>query len=130
MYCHRCVGERDYPSTDGVQHHEQELTRGTFRFNNSTYVKLTHNKSPERKHLARFACVVVPLIWLRDIFIIYDIVLIYIDTSEWSKSASLATTFLLMIFGQFANLAILATILWGAWRMGKTVPVFDRSSSD
>jgi hypothetical protein len=94
------------------------------------YIKLTHNQSPERKHLARFAFVVVPLIWLRDIFIIYDIVLIYIDTSEWSRSASLATSFLLMIFGQFANLAILATILWGAWRMGRSLPVFDRSGSD
>lgn len=101
-----------------------------FASNYIKYVELTHNQSPERKHLARFAFVVVPLIWLRDIFIVYDIVLIYIDTAEWSRSASLATTFLLIIFGQFANLAILAAILWGAGRMGRSVPVFNRSSSD
>jgi hypothetical protein len=93
-------------------------------------VKLIHIQSPERKHLARFAFVVVPLIWLRDIFIVYDIVLIYVDTAKWSRPASLATTFLLIIFGQFANLAIFATILWGAWRMGRSVPVFKRSGSD
>jgi hypothetical protein len=71
-------------------------------------------QSSERNHLARFAFVVVPLIWLRDAFIIYDNVLLYIGTVHWSRSASLATTFLLMIFRQFANLAILVTILWGA----------------
>ncbi|EAT85878.2 hypothetical protein SNOG_07227 [Parastagonospora nodorum SN15] len=80
-------------------------------------------------HLARFAFVVVPLIWLRDIFIIYDIILLYVDTSGWSDNASLATTFLLIIFGQFANLTILAMILWGAWRMGRTVKLFDSNSS-
>ncbi|KAH7414114.1 hypothetical protein DE146DRAFT_600754 [Phaeosphaeria sp. MPI-PUGE-AT-0046c] len=80
-------------------------------------------------HLARFAFVVVPLIWLRDIFIIYDIVLLYIDTSEWSRSARLATTFLLIIFRQFANLAILGMVLWGAWRMGRSVNVFGSSSA-
>jgi hypothetical protein len=95
----------------------------------SRTLKLTHIQSPERKNLARFASVVIPLIWLRDIFIIYDIVLLYVDTAQWSRPASLATTFLLMIFGQFANLAILATILWGAWRMGKSVRVFGSSSS-
>jgi hypothetical protein len=95
----------------------------------SRRLKLTHRQSPERKNLARFAFVVVPLIWLRDIFIIYDIVLLYVDTAKWSRPASLATTFLLMIFGQFANFTILATVLWGAWRMGKSVRVLGSSSS-
>jgi hypothetical protein len=91
--------------------------------------QLTNIESSESQHLARFAFVVVPLIWLRDIFIIYDIILLYVDTSGWSDNASLATTFLLIIFGQFANLTILAMILWGAWRMGRTVTLFDSNSS-
>lgn len=80
--------------------------------------------SYESKSLTRFACAVVPLIWLRDVFIIFDIVLLYYDTSDWSRSARLATTFLLIIFGQLANLAIFAMILFGAWRMGRSVNVF------
>ncbi|KAH5703130.1 hypothetical protein HBI81_046200 [Parastagonospora nodorum] len=94
----------------------------------STTNKNAHGSS-ESQHLARFAFVVVPLIWLRDIFIIYDIILLYVDTSGWSDNASLATTFILIIFGQFANLTILAMILWGAWRMGRTVKLFDSNSS-
>lgn len=83
--------------------------------------------SPERHDLARFAFVVVPLIWLRDIFIIYDIILLYVDTSGWSNNAALATTFLLVICRQFANLAILGMVLWGAWRMGRSVSLFGGS---
>lgn len=84
-------------------------------------------QSPERHDLARFAFVVVPLIWLRDIFIIYDIILLYVDTSGWSNNAVLATTFLLVICRQFANLAILGMVLWGAWRMGRSVSLFGGS---
>ncbi|KAL1801155.1 hypothetical protein ACET3X_001497 [Alternaria dauci] len=83
--------------------------------------------SPERNDLARFAFVIVPLIWLRDIFIIYDIILLYVDTAGWSNNAVLATTFLLVICRQFANLAILGMVLWGAWRMGRSVSLFGGS---
>lgn len=74
--------------------------------------------------MARFAFLVVPLIWLRDLFIIYDVVLLYVDTTDWSDAATLATTFLILVFRQFANLGILALILWGAWRMGRSVKIF------
>jgi len=84
-------------------------------------------QSPERNDLARFAFTVVPLIWLRDIFIIYDIILLYVDTSGWSDSSVLASTFLLVICRQFANLAILGMVLWGAWRMGRSVSMFGGS---
>ncbi|KAF2844774.1 hypothetical protein T440DRAFT_512019 [Plenodomus tracheiphilus IPT5] len=87
----------------------------------------TAHQSNERNHLARFAFVVVPLIALRNIFIILDIILLYLDTSNWPTSASLAVTFLLLIFRQFANLAIVAIILWGAWRMGRTIKMFGGS---
>ena len=63
----------------------------------------------------------MPLIWARDIAIVYDVVLLYVNTEGWSIAATLATTFLLVIFRQFANLSILAMVLWGAWRMGKSV---------
>lgn len=63
----------------------------------------------------------MPLFWLRDIFIVHDVVLLYVNTEGWSTAATLATTFLLIIFRQFANLSILAMVLWGAWRMGRSV---------
>lgn len=63
----------------------------------------------------------MPLIWLRDVFIVYDVVLLYVNTEGWSTAATLATTFLLIIFRQFANVFILAMVLWGAWRMGRSV---------
>ncbi|KAF1829156.1 hypothetical protein BDW02DRAFT_583915 [Decorospora gaudefroyi] len=84
----------------------------------------TAHGSPERNDLARFAFTVVPLIWLRDIFIIYDIILLYVNTAGWSQTSQDATTFLLVIFRQYANLSILGIILWGAWRMGRTVNLF------
>lgn len=87
-----------------------------------------HPQSPERANLARFAFVVVPLIWIRNAFIIYDIVLLYVNTAPWSTTSVLATEFLLIIFGQITNVTLLGMILWGAWRTGRTVPVFDQMS--
>ncbi|EOA88232.1 hypothetical protein ACJQWK_01705 [Exserohilum turcicum] len=83
--------------------------------------------SPERKDLLRFAFAVVPLIWLRDIFILYDVVLLYVDTAGWSATAVDATTLLLVVCRQLANLAILGMVLWGAWRMSRSVALFGRS---
>lgn len=90
----------------------------------SIYMSANALKTPERNNLARFVLVVCPLIWLRDIFIIYDIVLLYMDTSTWSNSATIASTMLLIICRQLANLSILGTVLWGAWRMGRSVKLF------
>ncbi|KAL8957627.1 MAG: hypothetical protein Q9193_005149 [Seirophora villosa] len=73
-----------------------------------------------RPLLARFVYVVVPLIWIRNAFILVNIVLIYQDVAAWSQPASQAVTFLLIIFGQLANLTILGMVLWGAWSMGRT----------
>ncbi|KNG50978.1 hypothetical protein DDE82_003948 [Stemphylium lycopersici] len=88
--------------------------------------KNAHN-SPERNDLLRFAFTVVPLIWLRDIFIIYDIILLYVNTSGWSHTSVNATTFMLVVARQYANLAILGMVLWGAWRMGRSVKLFGGS---
>lgn len=65
--------------------------------------------------------VVVPLIWLRNAFIIYDIVLLYVHTAAWSQASTLASEFLLIVFSQFANITIAGMVLLGAWRTGKTV---------
>ncbi|CAJ2511057.1 Uu.00g066820.m01.CDS01 [Anthostomella pinea] len=86
-------------------------------------------KISERPQLARFALIVVPLLWLRNFFMIYDIVLLYVDTTGWSTASRLATVFLLIVFGQITNLTILGMVLWGAWRIGRTVPLFGGSES-
>ncbi|KAI0025420.1 hypothetical protein F4780DRAFT_791066, partial [Xylariomycetidae sp. FL0641] len=80
----------------------------------------------ERGHLARFALVTVPLLVLRSLFMVYEIVLLYVDTTAWSPAARLATVFLLIVFGQILDLVLLAAVLWGAWRMGKTIRKFER----
>lgn len=95
-----------------------------FPFHLPSYHHTNPTQSPERNDLARFAFIVVPLIWLRDIFIVYDIILLYVSTAGWSDAAVMATTFLLVIFRQFANLSILGMVLWGAWRMGRSVSLF------
>lgn len=80
-------------------------------------------KMPERTNLARFALVVVPLIWIRNAFIIFDVVLLYINSAGWPSGALLASQFLLIVFGQIANLVLLGMVLWGAWKTGRTVPL-------
>ncbi|KAL7775719.1 hypothetical protein CFE70_009563 [Pyrenophora teres f. teres 0-1] len=69
--------------------------------------------STERNDLLRFTFIVVPLIWIRDAFIIYDVVLLYVNTAGWSRTAMEATSFLLLLGRQYANLGILAMVLWG-----------------
>ena len=75
----------------------------------------------ERPILTRFTYIVVPIVWLRNAFTIFDIVLLYVDTSGWSNTTDTAVAFLLIVFGQIANLAILGMILYGAWRNGISV---------
>lgn len=71
----------------------------------------------------------MPLIWLRNVFIVVDVVLVHIATNGWSTASNLALVFLLIVFGQLTNLTILGMVFWGAWRMGKTLRIFgDRSS--
>jgi len=74
----------------------------------------------ERPVLTRFTFVVVPIIWLRNALTILDIVLLHVNTTSWSRTTDRAVAFLLIIFGQIANLVILAMVLYGAWRIGKS----------
>ncbi|PSK38044.1 hypothetical protein B9Z65_1235 [Elsinoe australis] len=77
-----------------------------------------HNS--ERPLLAGFAGVVCPIIWLRNVFIVVDVVLIYQAVSNWSDAVDQALSFLLIVFGELANLTILSMVLWGAWSLGRT----------
>ncbi|KAL9000223.1 MAG: hypothetical protein Q9169_001125 [Polycauliona sp. 2 TL-2023] len=84
------------------------------------YINLKGNGTPgntERPLLARFTFVVVPIIFIRNVFIIVNIVMIY---ESVSSRANEALAFLFIIFGQFANLIILFMVLWGAWSMGRS----------
>ena len=76
-------------------------------------------QNPERPILQRFTYIVVPLVVARDVFIIVDIVMIYVSYASWSTASQQALAFLLIVFGQYANLGILAMVVWGAWSMGK-----------
>lgn len=70
--------------------------------------------------MKRFTFAVVPLIVLRDVFIIVSIVMIYVDSAQWSDTSQQALAFLLIVFGQLANITILFMVLWGAWSMGRS----------
>ncbi|KAI7515467.1 hypothetical protein KC331_g22396, partial [Hortaea werneckii] len=58
------------------------------------FVKVNRKKTnPDRPHMRRFTIIVIPLLWVRNVFIIYNAVLVYYaaETSEWSESSRLAT---------------------------------------
>ena len=82
---------------------------------------LTCIQNPERPVLQRFTYVVVPLIWLRDVFIIMSIVMIFVSTDSWTETSREALAFLLITFGQYANLIIVFMVLWGSWSMGNSL---------
>ncbi|CAD0026106.1 unnamed protein product [Aureobasidium pullulans] len=77
--------------------------------------------NPERPVLQRFTYVVVPLIWLRDVFIIMSIVMIFVSTDSWTETSREALAFLLITFGQYANLIVVFMVLWGSWSMGNSL---------
>ncbi|TIA11585.1 hypothetical protein D6C80_07394 [Aureobasidium pullulans] len=77
--------------------------------------------NPERPVLQRFTFVVVPLIWLRDVFIIMSIVMVFVSADSWTETSREALAFLLIIFGQYANLIIVFMVLWGSWSMGNSL---------
>ena len=57
----------------------------------------------------------MPVILARDVFIILDIVLLYVSTTDWGTTTQEAVAFLLVIFGQLANLWVFFIVAWGAW---------------
>ncbi|KNG45446.1 hypothetical protein TW65_07696 [Stemphylium lycopersici] len=74
-----------------------------------------HSKSA----LTRFVMLVTPIVWVRNAFSIAQIVLIYYDVTNWSRTTNQALAFLFIIFGELCDLGILALVLLGAWSFGR-----------
>lgn len=80
---------------------------------------LTSSQNSGRPILARLVFYAVPIWALRNVFLIVDIAMAYTSAENWSIAARQAIAFLLIIFGQIADLAIFVIVTWGAWTMGR-----------
>ncbi|KAF2851802.1 hypothetical protein T440DRAFT_498309 [Plenodomus tracheiphilus IPT5] len=72
-----------------------------------------------RPALTRLVMMITPLVFTRNAFSIAQVVLIYKDVNNWSRTTNQALAFLFIIFGELSNLAILFVLLWGAWSFGR-----------
>ena len=63
----------------------------------------------------------LPVVWVRNAFYIAQIVILYYNVNNWSRTTNQALAFLFIIFGELSNLAILGLVLLGAMSFGKTV---------
>lgn len=59
--------------------------------------------------------------FLRNAFKVVQIVLLYYNVNNWSRTTNRALAFLFIIFGELSNLAILALVLLGALSFSKTL---------
>ena len=64
---------------------------------------------------------VLPIVWLRNAFKIVQIVMLYYNVNNWSRTTNQALAFLFIIFGELSNLAILGLVLLGAMSFSKTL---------
>lgn len=80
-----------------------------------------------KRILGSFVFLVLPVVWLRNVFSIVQIVMLYYNVNNWSRTTNQALAFLFIIFGELSNLAILGLVLLGAMSFGKTLN--DRPSS-
>lgn len=71
--------------------------------------------------LGSFAFLVLPIVWLRNAFSIAQIVILYRDVNNWSRTTNQALAFLFIIFGELSNLAILGLVLLGVMGFSKTI---------
>lgn len=60
-----------------------------------------------------------PVVWLRNMFSVAQIVIIYYNENNWSQTVNQALAFVFIIFGELSNLAIFAILLLGAWSLGR-----------
>lgn len=72
-------------------------------------------KSP----LTRFVMLVTPIVWVRNAFSIAQLVLIYRNVNNYSRTTNQALAFLFIIFGELCDLGIFALVLLGAWSFGR-----------
>lgn len=64
---------------------------------------------------------VLPIVFVRNAFSIAQIVMLYYDVNNWSRTTNQALAFLFIIFGELSNLAILGLVLLGAMGFSKTL---------
>lgn len=64
---------------------------------------------------------VLPIVWVRNAFNIAQIVMLYYNVNNWSRTTNQALAFLFIIFGELSNLAILGLVLLGAMSFSKTL---------
>ncbi|KAI4672924.1 uncharacterized protein J4E78_001427 [Alternaria triticimaculans] len=69
--------------------------------------------------LTRFVMLVTPIVWVRNAFSIAQLVLIYRNTNNYSRTTNQALAFLFIIFGELCDLGIFALVLLGAWSFGR-----------
>lgn len=62
---------------------------------------------------------VTPIVWVRNAFSIAQLVLIYRNTNNYSRTTNQALAFLFIIFGELCDLGIFALVLLGAWSFGR-----------
>ncbi|KAL1647627.1 hypothetical protein SLS61_007257 [Didymella pomorum] len=77
--------------------------------------------SNTKRILGSFAFMVLPIVWLRNAFKIVQIVFLYYNVNNWSRTTNQALAFLFIIFGELSNLAILGLVLLGAMSFSKTL---------
>jgi hypothetical protein len=63
----------------------------------------------------------VPVLLLRSVFIILDIALLWVTNTypNWSITTQAAISFLLIIFGPYAEVWVFAVVCLGGWQMSK-----------
>lgn len=72
-----------------------------------------------RTTLSRTVPLFTPIVWVRNCFLVAQIVIIYYNERNWSRMTNQALAFLFIIFGELSDLAILAILLFGAWSFGR-----------
>lgn len=78
-------------------------------------------QASERPILSRLALLAVPVLILRSVFIVLDIALLWVaDTyPDWSVTTQEAISFLLIIFGPYAEAWVFAIVCLGGWQMSR-----------
>lgn len=105
----RCEEERSWRRTSS--------SIGYYKLPTDRQQTITNTK----RILGSFVFMVLPIVWARNAFSIAQIVIIYYNVNNWSRTTNQALAFLFVIFGELANLAILGLVLLGAMSFSKTL---------
>ncbi|KAM0711202.1 hypothetical protein Q7P35_001941 [Cladosporium inversicolor] len=102
-------------------HSSRNVSATTLRTNPSTSPLTKDFQASQRPILSRLALLAVPILILRSIFIVLDIALLWVaDTyPTWSITTQEAISFLLIIFGPYAEVWVFAIVCLGGWQMSR-----------